>query len=234
MHTAIIKTLEERQRQIHEEGFTAEHDDKHTGGELSEAAGAYALVTSDMLNGIFRRTKHALRDWPKSWDISWCKPTTDPQRNIIKAMALLSAEYDRIERAKTAAAPAPAEELRYSTDDEWQSHIYDDLNELIEDREREEGDVVYRGVKRWDTATDYTVNLHESVIEGMQLQAEDEAGEAGEDYPDATKPQKQILQALIDAWAMTYCPPDFYTIANIDEITLTRDDIAKARQESQV
>ena len=133
------------------------------------------MPPSDMLNGIFRRTKHALRDWPKSWDISWCKPTTDPQRNIIKAMALLSAEYDRIERAKTAAAPAPAEELRYSTDDEWQSHIYDDLNELIEDREREEGDVVYRGVKRWDTATDYTVNLHESVIEGMQLQAEDDS-----------------------------------------------------------
>lgn len=234
MHTAIIKTLEERQRQIHEEGFTAEHDDKHTGGELSEAAGAYALVTSDMLNGIFRRTKHALRDWPKSWDISWCKPTTDPQRNIIKAMALLSAEYDRIERAKAAACPAPAEQLRYSTDDEWQSGIYDDLTDIIEDRELEEGNTVYIGVKRLAQPNDFTEDLDEVVIDRMADRAENEYGDHAEAYPMLEAPQMQTLQILIETWATTHCRPDFYTIENVRAHTLTRDDIAKARQESQV
>lgn len=234
MHTAIIKTLEERQRQIHEEGFTAEHDDQHTGGELSEAAGAYALVTSDMLNGIFRRTKHTLRDWPKSWDISWCKPTTDPQRNIIKAMALLSAEYDRLERAKAAAAPAPAEELRYSTDDEWQSGIYDDLTDIIEDRELEEGDTVYIGVKRLAKPNDFTEDMDEAVIDCMADRAGDEFGEYAEDYPCLEEAQTQTLQILIETWAATTSQPDFYTIDNVRTYTITRDDIATARRETQV
>lgn len=229
MHTAIIKALEERQRQINEEGFSAELDDQYIKGELAYAAACYSFAAKDA--GVDLQLGEADCTWP--WAKEWWKPSEDPQRNIIKAMALLSAEYDRLERAKAAARPAYALEYLYSTDDEWQECSYDDLHDLIVDRDREPGDAVYRGVKRRDTATDYTVQLGESVIEGMQLQAEDEAGEAGEDYPEVSLPHARVLQELIDAWASTYCPPDFYTIADVQEITVTEIDHRLAHQESQ-
>lgn len=228
MHTAIIKTLEERQRQIHEEGFTAEHDDQNKPGRISWAAGCYAMHAGVQAAG-FTMPKAAPFVWP--WHESWWKPSEDPKRNIIKAMALLAAEYDRLERAVAAATPAPAEELRYSTDDEWQSGIYDDLSELIEDRELVFGDTVYIGVKRPAQPTDFTTNLEERVIEGMSLQAEDDYGEIADDYPTLKEPQQQTLQILIEAWADTHCRPDFYTIAHVRAHTLTRDDIAAAMQE---
>ncbi len=223
MHTAIIKTLEERQRQIHEEGFSAAHDDQYKEGELAECAAAYATAASTSLS---------ISPWPFRY--ASFNPSDDPQRNIIKAMALLSAEYDRLERAKAATAEAPAEELCYSTDDEWQSGIYDDLTDIIEDRELEEGNTVYIGVKKDAQATHYTGRAAESVIEHMQLQADEEAGEAADDYPLVSLEHARELQTLIDIWATAHCPPDFYTIQNDRAYTLTRADIAKARQESQV
>ncbi|MGP5325966.1 hypothetical protein [Vreelandella titanicae] len=224
MSKAIIKAMEERLRQINEEGFTAEHDDVYKDGQLVSAASAYGFAYVAMTDDHEVEDLYAPPFWP--WDTSWWKPSPDPRRNIIKAMALLAAEYDRLERAEAAAEPEP--ETLYSTDDEWQSNKYDDLNELIADRERVAGDVVYTGAKRWDKATDYTTNLHESVIEGMQLQAEDEAGEIANDYPSVTKQHEEILQALIDAWATSYCSPDFYTIANVQEYTITAEDVERA------
>lgn len=223
MHTAIIKTLEERQRQIHEEGFSAEHDDQHKEGELAEAAATYATAASPSLH---------ISRWPFSY--AFFNPSDDPQRNIIKAMALLSAEYDRLERAKAAAAEAPAEALSYSTDDEWQSGIYDDLTDIIEDRELEEGDTVYIGVKRLAHPREFINDLDDVVIDAMADRAESEYGEYAETYPKLEAPQMQTLQILIETWAATHCHPDFYTIANVRAYTLTRDDITNARKESQV
>ena len=231
MHTAIIKTLEERQRQIHEEGFSAEHDDQHKPGRIAFAASCYTMHAGGQAAGFSPR-KIPPFVWP--WDADYWKPTTDPQRNIIKAMALLSAEYDRLERAKAATAEAPAEELCYSTDDEWQSGIYDDLTDLIEDRELEEGDTVYIGVKRLAQPREFINDLDDVVIDAMADRAESEYGEYAETYPKLEAPQMQTLQILIETWAATHCRPDFYTIDNDRAYTLTRDDIAKARQESQV
>lgn len=234
MHTAIIKALEERQRQIHEEGFTAEHDDLWNDGELCDAAASYALEAANQNNGSFRPETWVPISWPVNWQKTWWKPSDDPQRNIIKAMALLSAEYDRIERVKAAATPAPAEELRYSTDDEWQSHIYDDLTDIIEDRELEEGNTVYIGVKRLAQPNDFTEDLDDVVIDRMADRPENEYGEHAEAYPMLEAPQMQTLQILIETWAATHCRPDFYTIDNVRAYTLTHDDIANARKESQV
>lgn len=41
---AALDVLAERRRQIEAEGWTPEHDDEHSNGELSDAAGCYALV----------------------------------------------------------------------------------------------------------------------------------------------------------------------------------------------
>ncbi|WP_249976112.1 hypothetical protein [Vreelandella olivaria] len=227
MSKAIIKAMEERLRQIDEEGFTAKHDDNNTDGKMAIAAAAYAN------HSVFQQNHPELvghsqpANWP--WHIAWWKPSPDPKRNIIKAMALLAAEYDRIERADAAATESPTAPELFSTDDEWQSDIYGDLQELIEDREREAGDVIYTGTKRPAQATDHTINLAESVIENMQVQAEDDAGEVGEGYPEVGKDEEQVLQALIDAWATTYCTPDFYTIGNVTEYIITAEDV-EARQ----
>jgi|TARA_R110001583_G_scaffold72563_1_gene203002 hypothetical protein len=226
MSKAIIKALEERLRQIYVEGFTAEDDDTYVQGELSQAAIAY--VMHDLPATLIADDDsmvEAMEDiWP--WHTAWWKPSTNPQRNIIKAMALLAAEYDRIERTKAVARDATTPDILWLTNDEVFNH--DDLQELIEERQLKVGDTVYFGTKRNAQATDFTTNLDELVIEGMQVQAEDDAGEVAEDYPSASEPQIQVLQTLIEAWATTYCDPDFYQVLNTQRYTITAADVEEA------
>lgn len=82
----------ERQRQIEDEGWTAEHDDAHTGGEMADAAACYALGRADAtINGVYL--------WP--WANGWWRPG-DPVRNLVKAGALIAAEIDRLKRSDRA------------------------------------------------------------------------------------------------------------------------------------
>lgn len=226
MSTAIIKAVEERLRQINEEGFTAAHDDCYTQGQLAAAAACYACIAEDVLQG----GKSALDGQPPAfwpWDDAWFKPSDDPKRNIEKAMALLAAQYDALERAEASESETGATpETVWSTNDETFNH--DDLQELIEERQLQPGDTVYFGTKRHAKATDFTSNIDELVIEGMQVQAEDDAGEVAEDYPSASEPQIQVLQTLIEAWAATYCAPDFYQVLNTQPYTITAEDVEEA------
>ncbi|MCC5904129.1 MAG: hypothetical protein JJT87_19630 [Halomonas sp.] len=226
MSKAMVKALEERLRQINEKGFTAQHDDGYTQGQLAAAAASYACIAEDILQG----GKSALDGQPPAfwpWDDSWFKPSSDPKRNIEKAMALLAAQYDAIERAEVDASEATATpDILWSTNDEVFNH--DNLQELIEDRELQAGDTVYFGTKRHAQATDFTTNIDELVIEGMQVQAEDDAGEVAEDYPSASEQQIQVLQTLIEAWATTYCEPDFYQVLNTRRYTITAADVEEA------
>lgn len=95
---------QERQRQIKEEGWTAEHDLGHDRGELIEAARAYALYAESIYysknNVTFSdlRKGHPPSDWP--WNRDWWKPSEDPIRNLIKAGALIAAEIDRLQYVK--------------------------------------------------------------------------------------------------------------------------------------
>ncbi|SON54273.1 hypothetical protein HDIA_0732 [Hartmannibacter diazotrophicus] len=86
----------ERQRQINEEGWTPEHDDEHTKGEIAKAAACYAWASAtsttfreigEWWDGVVLR-----RLWP--WDRTWWKPT-DRRRDLVKAGALIAAEIDR-------------------------------------------------------------------------------------------------------------------------------------------
>ncbi len=90
---------QERERQVSEEGWSAEHDDKHINGELAWAAVAYAAperVTRDG-PGV------SYDPWP--WDEEWDKRPaigcTAPYRirALAKAGALIAAEIDRLKRA---------------------------------------------------------------------------------------------------------------------------------------
>lgn len=109
----------ERVRQQNEEGWTPEHDDAHALEELAEAAACYATPTGKrrlMREQIVVETARGLADpdasrvatvlipagWP--WDARWWKPKPDDRkREIIKACALLLAEYERLSRAEALA-----------------------------------------------------------------------------------------------------------------------------------
>lgn len=102
--------LEERKRQIEEEGWTAEHDDEYTEGQLVDAACCYALFSaSGYMKGLREiRRRHFDRFlkildiyWP--WDRKWWKPSCTDDINgrileCIKAGALMAAEIDRLKR----------------------------------------------------------------------------------------------------------------------------------------
>jgi len=86
------RIAKERERQMQVEGWTPEHDDEHTCGQLALAAMAYATPGNNY------RTNH----WPPPgvwpWEKQWWKPTTDRIRNLEKAGALIAAEIDRLAR----------------------------------------------------------------------------------------------------------------------------------------
>ena len=94
MSQAMTDVFNERFRQWDEEGFSHDHDDKHTLGQMAGAAAAYALRSipnGDLFNDDIRRI------WP--WDQEWWKPAGQ-RRNLVKATALLLAEIERIDRAE--------------------------------------------------------------------------------------------------------------------------------------
>ena len=81
--TVIDEVVAERKRQIEKEGWSAEHDDEHSDGEMAWAAASYAMGSN--------------RFWP--WDIKWWKPT-DRRRDLVKAGALIVAEIERLDRSE--------------------------------------------------------------------------------------------------------------------------------------
>jgi hypothetical protein len=100
-NSGVGMIVDERLRQIKEEGWTPEHDDEHDFQELSKAALCYtdyAILVN--LQGHDEETfweSHAAI-WP--WDKEWWKPSPDPIRNFVKAGALLAADIDRLKRAE--------------------------------------------------------------------------------------------------------------------------------------
>lgn len=87
---AARDVLCERRRQVEQEGWTPEHDEKHRDHELSCAAGCYAMHTLAYPAG------DPPPAWP--WAADWWKPTTH-RRNLVKAGALILAEIEKIDRA---------------------------------------------------------------------------------------------------------------------------------------
>ena len=91
---------QERKRQIDDEDYSAEHDDKHTTGELVMASACYIYD----YYGHIEITEHrafyrnfAQDRWP--WDSYYYKPTPkDPIHQLKIAGALIAAEIDRLQR----------------------------------------------------------------------------------------------------------------------------------------
>ncbi|WP_208452590.1 VRR-NUC domain-containing protein [Burkholderia gladioli] len=89
---AARDVLVERARQVSVEGWTPEHDDQYTKGELALAASQYVLHAACP----FQDGK-VPAFWP--WPAEWWKPTA-PRRDLEKAGALIQAEIERLYRAE--------------------------------------------------------------------------------------------------------------------------------------
>lgn len=103
----------ERERQIEQEGWTPEHDDGHTLGELAAAGACYALLTTRWKDARALVGGSLIRDilWP--WEREWFKPAEylEPPytanahrdkdvRDLVRAGALIAAEIDRLQRGR--------------------------------------------------------------------------------------------------------------------------------------
>ena len=97
---------EERMRQITEEGWSIEHDDKHDDCELANAAASYAMdpevragLSVMCYRTMYFNDNQAPPTWP--WEANWWKPTpNDRIKELVKAGALIAAEIDRLLRLK--------------------------------------------------------------------------------------------------------------------------------------
>lgn len=93
----------ERERQMSEEGWDAQHDAKQLKAELAQAAICYAADTAaqyETPNWRDELRSLAIHFWP--WDKQWWKPTpNNPIRQLTKAGALIAAEIDRLQRASS-------------------------------------------------------------------------------------------------------------------------------------
>jgi len=87
----------ERMRQIKEEGWTEEHDDRHQDAELAWAACYYAMPCPKAFRDVI---VPPLAMFPDNWDESYAKRRGyyDRVRDLVKAGALIAAEIDRLRR----------------------------------------------------------------------------------------------------------------------------------------
>lgn len=88
---AARDVLAERRRQVDVEGWTPEHDDQHSRGQMATAAACYAMRPE---------AKEKLPNWVPThwpWDDEWWKPG-DRRRMLVKAGALILAEIERLDR----------------------------------------------------------------------------------------------------------------------------------------
>lgn len=105
------RIAKERERQITEKGWTAEHDDEHADEHLLAAAICYAvnkaenhqgkIITGFKEEGSYFSFTTVIRSrppiWP--WDPKFDKrEATDRMTSLAKAGALIAAEYDRLQR----------------------------------------------------------------------------------------------------------------------------------------
>lgn len=90
MKTGAELIAEERQRQLDDEGWTAERDARYKDGELIRAALCYADSANPYIKYVGPRT------WP--WHPSWDKRSKHSRkRKLVIAGALIAAELDRLQ-----------------------------------------------------------------------------------------------------------------------------------------
>ena len=140
----------------------------------------------------------------------------------------------------------PASGEKWSLTGENGSWDYDSLDELLKDNYGHdsdgdghpanfrlglyEGGTVYRGTECKNDPAGFLPD-QDDLLEHMSERAYDsDAGEWVDDYPalDAeAKAELDIAMAPLKAWARKHCQPDFFTIKDIAEYTVTAEDVSR-------
>lgn len=104
MKTGAQRIAVERERQVGQEGWTAEHDDTHGNGDMAMAAACYAAAACYerlYVRGDAHTSDTVFTDpWPRDWEDKRRKHPNRASRirMLVKAGALLAAEIDRLQR----------------------------------------------------------------------------------------------------------------------------------------
>lgn len=94
---AVYDVLAERNRQMTSEGYSEEHDDILTKGQLGDGAACYAMAAVANHQNHPESIMTKIRNmWP--FEPEMFKPT-DPRTDLIKAAAMIIAEIERMDRA---------------------------------------------------------------------------------------------------------------------------------------
>lgn len=95
----LEEVLLERQRQIITHRYDQEHDDAHDWGELAVAAVVYVDASLTNSKGkCYLSAKQLQKRWP--WD-SRFKAASSRRSNLLKAVAMLVAEIERLDRVQS-------------------------------------------------------------------------------------------------------------------------------------
>jgi len=89
----FLRILQERQRQIDQEGFDLEHDKEHDAGELARAAACYAASAGGVSEVLNKWVGGELWPWAPEWDK---RKEHSKIRQLEIAGALIVAELDRL------------------------------------------------------------------------------------------------------------------------------------------
>ena len=95
----------ERERQMTDEGFKADFDDRHTDGSLAQAAAAFAWHGGgypDVWPSRWRKAWDSRRLTNAHGDLCTLLPADVRIRELVKAGALIAAEIDRLQRKQDA------------------------------------------------------------------------------------------------------------------------------------
>lgn len=115
--TGKDRIVAERLRQLTNEGWSYQHDDKHARGELVAAARSYSWHATTLIE-TGRVCKTPPPTWP--WSLNWWKPSSNPVRDWEKSGALYLAEAERLHRLKQFTLASEhievARQLAYSID----------------------------------------------------------------------------------------------------------------------
>jgi hypothetical protein len=142
----------ERERQVSEEGWTAEHDDEHAQGELAVCAACYVIGQSAYYaraaqNAATPDGESRLFPWP--FELTSWKPTPDDRiRELTKAGALIAAEIDRLQRAVAARAAGKDGVMEAAHDDCQEAVRLTDLEADVL-RARLTGRLHWMGAEGW-------------------------------------------------------------------------------------
>jgi hypothetical protein len=103
---ALLSCVGERRSQVSREGYVAAHDDEHTGGQLASAAACYATNAAMVAQHGELPPCFIPKGWP--WERRWWKPSHKnhggAKRDVEKAVGLLLAEWERLDRIEQAKA----------------------------------------------------------------------------------------------------------------------------------